>query len=322
MKPRKRTRLPTKTVEPLPESEWNFGHVPDHLAHHCWLWEFCRELYLQNRGLREAVEAYWNRENVEDDWRRYVRCDAVWPEDSGADVFTNSTVLIPQREIDRVQIDRLSPGDNNPAGPADMPQRPLTKRELEEIGQKLRQFPHFDESDMQGSYQEALMDRMRDDDDAYGLGNKLLESYAAAAAADRYIAFVLVNANEIEPCSTAEGKSTDPDSPISIFVDWSTGDFKAIKRKILKDINLELEKILPSPSKTNRPRGKPPTKEMNELKRLGAMRLIRHYGGIGKALSFHQQTWPFGDDRGLWSKARSEATRVLKKLTDNLQKKF
>jgi len=78
---------------PIPRSEWYFEQVPDHLVHHCWLWEFCRELYLQNEELREAVEAYWNRLNQKDDWHWHVRHEGKWPDSRASEVFATENIF-------------------------------------------------------------------------------------------------------------------------------------------------------------------------------------------------------------------------------------
>ena len=80
-------------VDHLPQSEWYFEQVPDHLVHHCWLWEFCRELYWQNEELREAVEAYWNRLNQKDDWHCHVRHEGWWPDSRASEVFATENIF-------------------------------------------------------------------------------------------------------------------------------------------------------------------------------------------------------------------------------------
>jgi hypothetical protein len=180
----------------LPKSEWCFDQVPDHLVHHCWLWEFCRELYLQNEELRGPVEAYWLRNNAHDDWRRHVKHKADWPQVSASAVFTEKNIFVRENLL----------GDDEGV---ESQRRFLTNEELFVLRDNLLHLPGLEAVNGYATAPEEVILRLRDFDETYGFGHNLVKHLAVA--------------------------SVDETDRLVVCVDWSKSDEEQIRefRKLL-----------------------------------------------------------------------------------------
>jgi hypothetical protein len=261
-------------VDHLPQGEWNFQKVPDHLVHHCWLWEFCRELYLQNEELREAVEAYWLKMDGLDEWRRHVECETDWPKVSGGVVFTEENIRWREPVLD----------DQKSAGPK---WRVRTRLELIELGDRLQHLPGWDNIKGYASTHDEVISRLMDFDETYGLEKDL----------DKYLGIA----------------SVDETDSLIVCVDWHKSD-----DDLISEFRSLLEKNRPTPLEKSRKQGKARQPEKNELRALGALRLLRHYGTQPNVMADllqrkkmgEQLTVPYSEPSN-WSAAKRTANQAL-----------
>jgi len=157
----------------LPKSEWYFEQVPSHLVGHCWLWEFCRELYLRNEELRAAVEAYWRKINKEDDWKRHVECDGEWPQIPASDIFAEKNLRWRKPVLE---------DDDDP----DHRWRVLTRSEIIKIRDSLQNLPGWDGIIGYATAEDDVVLRLMDFDEVLGLGKAFPEvlSFACKKVAE------------------------------------------------------------------------------------------------------------------------------------------
>jgi hypothetical protein len=260
---------------PLPKSEWDFERVPDHLVHHCWLWEFCRELYLQNEELRAAVEAYWIKMNAEDDWRCHVKNDGRWPDSRGGEVFTTENVF----------------WRTDPLGGGNL--RYLTRAELCSIRDSHKILAGWDEVMGRNLTDEEEIQRLMDFDRGLGL----------QAVFPEILTLV---------CNTEIGESREE---ISINWSKSDSDLVKQFKKWLNSKRLEnrsLPCLSPQQGRGKRPCEIERT-QLKKLGVFRLIRAHKTINKVIKALKQRDFTLPYVDASN-WSKAISDAEKVLAEL--------
>lgn len=269
-------------VDHIPKSEWYFEQVPDHLVHHCWLWEFCRELFLQNQELRGAVEAYWRKENAQDDWRRHVKHECDWPNVSGSEVFLEENIRWREPVLD----DQEGTGSK---------WRVFTRLELTGIGDSIQHLPGWDDIRGYASTPDEVVLRLMDFDETFGLERDFADQLGIASVheSDRLI----------------------------FCVDWNKAD-----ADLLKGFRLFIKEKRPNPLKPIKRKGRKQTPQRNDLRALGALRLLRHYGTqpntmdalIERRKAREQINIPYSAQSN-WTEAKQTAEKALSDFVRNAQ---
>jgi len=294
--------------DPLPKIEWYFEQVPEHLVHHCWLWEFCRELYSQNEELQGAVQAYWQTINEQDDWRRYVKHAGNWPTSAGSSVFTEENSVRSVKDLvcfesasGKIKFEEF------------VSSRPLTKKEISKILQRLadpadRLDRNWAELTRDGStIKECILDLEK----SHGSNwpqiidtrrEELSKTHPELSVELRYALTLLLHY-----------KNLSKDCFVPHWVDWGKSNVE-----LIREFRHFLAENRPNTSHPPESNGRPRTTERNQLKALGALRLLRHYGKF-ESVRNSIVLMPYCDDPSVWSRARSEAVETLDKLTKSLQ---
>jgi len=315
-------------VDHLPQSEWYFEQVPDHLVHHCWLWEFCRELYWQNEELREAVEAYWRKTNELDDWHRHVEYETDWPNVSGGVVFTKENIRWREPFLD----------DQKGTGPK---WRVRTRLELIAIGESLAHLPDWEDFALSKKLERGeikgflstdhCIERLMDYDETFGFGGDLASSVALASK-DIFTTDPLTQVHSSEAGNIlietdAFIDATDLLPPLPNLVNF-TIDLNKSNDELSEEFRRFIEEERPTPHERRGSGGKTKTPEINELRALGGLRLLCHYKtqpNVIDALIARKRVGetvyiPYAAPSN-WSDAKATAKAALADLVRSVQNK-
>ena len=297
-----------RTTGDLSRNEWYFEQVPDHLVYHCWLWEFCRELYLQETPLRRLVEAYWGKKNEEDDWRRYVRFKGNWPDSQGSSVFTEENSIRISHEVIFFEEGSKGTYEENATS------RRLTEREKSKLlATLLDPMDRFrrewkETAGVCLTIKEFILELERQHGSSWPqIVERRCEEISKSQRGKPVVEFK-------KACELlAEYKHLKGDCFVPHWVDWSKSN-----AELTREFRQFLAENRPTPLSPSKVNGRPPTTERNQLKALGALRLLRHYGKFESVRS-SIVPMPYSDDPSVWSRARTAAVETLDKLTKSLQ---
>jgi hypothetical protein len=266
----------------LPREEWDFEAVPEILMERCWNWEFRRELHIQDKVHRREIRTEWegNMSTHRDFWESRIGKDVLargkWPKASGATVFCDQIIKSAEER------------GKSPASHARMWE--LIKESVSDLPRGILQLTENNEPRLTLSEVKSIL---REEDQ--GTGKEWLTRSGARRLqiALAYRALTGIRREEI-------------------WIEWEKPDSALIEEfKAWLRENRKKQAAQYGPGRGARPF----EKERADLKALGALRLLQHYGSAPAAKTAGQNLGGvcFSTEKS-WSEAKRRALRTLDKL--------